>query len=260
LIILAFFLPLAIYCLVLGLINRRRHPLVISGVWDGIGLVFGASGFLLFAGPAVLSAVSERWRWFWLFGKGNAALPGPDGAWPFWIFLSILYFVLIVGGAAFYFRRQRCLTAVYNADVVQVEQALAEVCDRLGLHPARSGGLFVFGPSLGGEPSEDRKGAEQALSYDRGSSGEMTLAATIREQSAILEVDSFPLMRHVTLRWDPVESPFRRILETELSRCLEEMPSEDNLLGSWLLMLGLLLLVFELAGAFVLILLHLTVR
>src|SRR5262249_30036824 len=133
------------------------YPLLVSGVWDGIGLVFGASGFLFFAGPAIFSSLSERWRLYWLLGKGDAPIAGADGASQFWTFLSILYFVLVVASVAFYFWRQRQLAAIYNADVTQVEHALAQICERRGLNPVRSGGLFLFGLSLG--LSAGRRGA-----------------------------------------------------------------------------------------------------
>jgi hypothetical protein len=273
LILLVFFFPLAIYLLVLGLLNRRRHPLVVSGVWDGMGLVFGVSGFLLFAGPAVFSALGERWRFFWLLGRTDAAFAGLNGASPFWIFLSLLYFVLVVGGTTYYFWHQRHLTAIYNAEAAQVERAVTEICERLGLNPVRSGGLFLFGLSL--SPMAQRRGAAgerlQAPHYlptavrvsppaASARAGEPATDTIVLEQSAILEVDSFPLMRHVTLRWDPVDSPLRQVMETELHRRLVEMPSEDNFLSGWLLTLGSLLMAFELAGTFVVIFLHLFAR
>ncbi|HEY7426763.1 MAG TPA: hypothetical protein VH682_21180 [Gemmataceae bacterium] len=267
-ILLAFFLPLAIYLLVLGLLNRRRYPLLVSGVWDGIGLVFGASGFLFFAGPAVFSSLSERWRLYWLLGKGDVPVAGPDGAWQFWTFLSILYFVLVVTGVAFYFWRQRQLTAIYNADAMQVEHALAQICERLGLNPVRSGGLFLFGLSLG--LSAGRRSASiekiQAPHYlpggVRGGQGQLEImpASDALEQMAILELDSFPLMRHVTLRWDPTDSPLRPVVETELVGRLAQMPSPESPLGGWLLTLGCLLLAFEMAGAFLVVLIRAILR
>jgi hypothetical protein len=275
-ILLAFFLPLAIYLLILGLLNRRRYPLLVSGIWDGIGLVFGASGFLFFAGPAVFSSLSERWRLYWLLGKGDVPVAGADGAWQFWTFLSILYFVLVVAGVAFYFRRQRQLTAIYNADATQVEHALAQICERLGLNPVRSGGLFLFGLSLG--LSAGRRGASvekiQAPHYlpggIRAGQGQLEIMpasaakslpdAAVLEQTAILELDSFPLMRHVTLRWDPTDSPLRQVVETELAGRLAQTPSTESPLGSWLLTLGCLLLAFEMAGAFLVVLIRAFLR
>jgi hypothetical protein len=277
LILLAFFFPLAVYLLVLGLINRHRHPLLISGVWDGIGLIFGVSGFLLFAGPAILSALNERWRMFWLLGKSDVPLAGADGAWQFWIFLSLLYFLLIVSGAAYYIWRQRRLTAVYNARAAQVERAVTDVCERLGINPIHSGDLFLFGLSLGlsserrgsnGEPiqaphylpSAIRAGSGHLETVPALTAGERTTDPTILEQTAILEVESFPFMRHVTLRWDPVDSPLRRMLESELSRQLSETYSDDSPLGGWLLTFGFVLLAFDLTGAFFFVALYLFTR
>src|ERR1700758_3195552 len=49
-----FFFPIALYCLILGMINRRPHPVMVSGSWDFFGLLLAASGLLLFGGPTVL--------------------------------------------------------------------------------------------------------------------------------------------------------------------------------------------------------------
>jgi hypothetical protein len=277
LILLAFFFPLAIYLLLLGFLNRRRHPLLVSGVWDGIGLLFGVSGFLLFAGPAILSGLSERWRLYWLLGRGEVPTGQADGAWQFWIFLSILYFVLVVGGAAFLLWRQRQLTAIYNADVEQVEAAVEETCERLHLQPVRSGGLFLFGLSLGspterrdsnGEriqaphylPAAARVGARTAPAGITESASGGSADPLVLEQAAILELDSFPLLRHVTLRWDPADSRLRTVVEKELSRTLAEAPAHDSLLGGWLLTFGCLLLAFEFLGAFVIFLINVMQR
>ena len=273
LILLAFFLPLAIYLSVLGLLNRRRHPLLVSGMWDGIGLLFGVSGFLFFVGPAIFSSISERWRLTWLLGKGDMPLAGPDGAWQFWVFLSIVYFVLVVAGSAFYLWRQRHLTAVYNAEAAQIDRALTQICDELGLNPVRSGGLFLFGMSL--DLSGERRGATiQAPHYlptgVRVSAGQLETSpvsaakevadVTVLEQTAILELDSFPLMRHVTLRWDPADCPLRQVIEAELARRLAQMPSGHSMLGGWLLTLGGLLLAFVMAGAFLVFLINIVNR
>jgi hypothetical protein len=274
LILLAFFFPLAIYLLFLGVVNRRRHPLLVGGVWDGIGLLFGASGFLLFAGPAVFSGLSERWRMYWLLGRGDLPAGGADGAWQFWIFLSVLYFLLIVAGAAYLLWRQRHLTAIYNADADQVETAVTTICERLSLNPVRSGGLFLFGLSLGAAPERRDSNGEriQAPHYlptavrvgapgtpeglPAPAAGGLPADQLVLEQAAILELESFPLMRHVTLRWDPADCPLRTVIEKELTRRLDEMPTQDSLLGGWLLTLGCLLLAFEFLGGFVIVLIN----
>jgi hypothetical protein len=235
-ILLAFFFPLAVYLLLLGFLNRCRHPLLVSGLWDGIGLLFGVSGFLFFAGPAVLTALGERWRLFWLLGRGDV---------PPWNFLALLYFLLVVGGTALYLWRQRHLTAIYNTNADLVERTVIDICKESGINPVRSGALFLF------DPSRDRKGAEgpeeRPLPYGRGSDSE----------TVVLEVDSFPLMHHVTLRWEPAAAPLRRVVEAELSRRLSESVADNGLLGGWLLTAGFVLLSFDLVGAFFLVLLYL---
>jgi hypothetical protein len=220
LIFLAFFFPLAIYLLFLGFLNRRRHPLLIAGVWDGIGLIFGVSGFLLFAGPAALSTFSERLRQFWLFG--DIPFTWADRVWSLWLFLALLYFLLVVGGVALYLWHQRPLTAIYNADAELIESAVSDICKEQGIKSTRSGNLFLF-----------------------------------QEQNVILEVDRFPLLHHVTLRWEPAASPLRRLVEKELSRRLSRMLVEDRQLGGWLLTLGFALLSFDFFGVFFLFLQHL---
>jgi hypothetical protein len=278
LILLAFFFPLAVYLLLLGFLNRRRHPLLVSGVWDGIGLLFGVSGFLLFAGPAILSGLSERWRLYWMLGRGDVPTGQADGAWQFWIFLSILYFVLVVGGAAFLLWRQRHLTAIYNADVEQVETAVEEICERLHLQPVRSGGLFLFGLSPGsptdrrdsnGEPIQAphylpaaaRVGARAVpAGVSETALGAGRADPLVLEQAAILELDSFPFLCHVTLRWDPADSRLRTVVERELSRSLAEAPEHESLLGGWLLTFGCLLLAVEFLGAFIIFLINVTQR
>jgi hypothetical protein len=277
LIFLAFFFPLAIYLLVLGVINRRRWPLLVSGVWDGIGLLFGVSGFLLFAGPAIFSSLNERWRMTWLLGK-DAPNAGAEGVWQFWIFLSILYFTLVVGGAALLLWRQRHLTAIYNVEAEQIEEAIGQICQGLGLNPVHSGGLFLFGLTLG--QSAERRGAKgeriQAPHYLPAafraagrdaletssplSSGSLVPDNAALEQPAILELESFPLMRHVTLRWDPADAPLRRIIETELTHRLAETPARESALGGWLLTCGFLLLVLGFTIAFALVVVHLFIR
>ncbi len=55
-----FLFPLAVYCSVLGLVNRRLQPLMISGVWDFVGVLCATSGFLLFVGPYLLSGLFRQ--------------------------------------------------------------------------------------------------------------------------------------------------------------------------------------------------------
>jgi hypothetical protein len=265
-ILLVFFLPVAFYLLALGWINRRRRPVLVAGTWDLIGLLFAASGFLLFGGPAVLSSLHERWRSFWLLGEAGAGT-----LWEFWILLWVLYFVAVVGGVALLFWRQRRLTCVYNVEPTLVERALLEACARLGLEPARSGNLYLFGlgldlpPGLRGPTSSGIQAPHHlpaAISAEalrppgpeQGPSGSLLASDELVGPGAILEVDAFPLMHHVSLRWDPADSPLRAELERALAQRLAACPAPKHETGAWLTLLGLFLLCCNLLGAIFLVL------
>jgi hypothetical protein len=247
-----FLLPLGVYLLVLAHINRQPRPVFVSGTWDFVGILFAASGFLLFGGPAVLSAVSENWRMFWLLGDTAAARASLLGQWSFWLTLSVVYFVLVVGGSAVILLRQRPLTSIYNVEPDLVEGALEEVCQQLGLAPIRSGGLFVFGLTLEQlDVGPDAPGgiqAPHALPYlaPQAEARPVERPAGPGEelvgQSAVLEVEPFGLLRHVTLRWEPHDSPLRPVIEAELRRRLVALgaPYHDTAVVLTLIAYGVL--------------------
>ncbi len=266
LLLLAFLLPLAFYLLVLGVLNRRPHPLLVSGVWDFIGLLFAASGFLLFGGPGILGGLNERWRMYWLLGQPPGGGGPSESGWQFWVFLSVLYFVLVVTGSAYLLFRRRHLTAIYNVDPAAAEEALAEVCQGLGVQPVRSGNLFLFGIVVGRAPRFGVREGIQAPHYlpadgrealPRTASAPASPGPDLVGQAAILEVDPFPLMNHVTLRWDPPDPPLRREVEAALARRLAETPAPDSELGGWLLVLGFSLLCLTTLTGLVLFLIYL---
>jgi hypothetical protein len=244
LILVAFFVPLAIYLLVLGSINRRAHPVVVSGTWDFLGILFAASGFLLFGGPAVLSSLHERWRLFWLWGQ--VSWLREQGGGDLWALLAVLYFAGVVAGVVLLLRRQRSLTAIYNVEPAQVDYLLGAACEHLGLEPVRSGNLYVFGLSLGlpaPVPSGGLQGPHRLPATGPGPAGEMpTPAVELAGQTAILELEVFAPLRHVTLRWDPHDSPLRGTLEAELTRRLAGLRAPDHEAAAWLTLTGTFLL------------------
>ena len=154
LILVAFLLPLAAYLFVLAWINRQPRPVVVSGTWDFLGLLFASSGFLLLGGPAVLSSLNECWRRFWLLGDGSGlpkwlfgdgrSLPnGLDHYRDAWLLLAAGYFVAVVAGSGWMLARRRRLTCVFNVEPGAVEASLEETYRHLGLHPAQRRPLRV---------------------------------------------------------------------------------------------------------------------
>jgi len=235
--LLAFFLPLSFYMLVLGIINRRSHPLMVSGPWDFTGILFAASGFLAFGGPLVLSTLNEKFRPFLLWGPGSySGLGNGDALWFVWLTLSVLYFVAVVVGAAVMLWLQRKQTAIYNIDQETFAVALAEVCQNLGLRYSHSGTSYLF--------EAVKAVGTEAITLE---------PSPPRTQRVLVDVDYFRPMRHITLRWSAVDAPLRKEIEDELARKFEEtvvMPSD---LGGWLTVLAFVLLATSFLIGFVIL-------
>jgi hypothetical protein len=245
----AFLVPLAVYCLVLGLINRLRRPLMISAVWDFAGILFAASGFLALAGPAMLTGFSEDWRMFWLVGhaQGLAGAGNED----IWRGLAVTYFVVVVVGSAYVLWLRRGQTAVYNVNPDVFEEVLAGVLDATGLMWSHAGHRYFIRHDPKRLPAADDASEEgirpaplptgEPLPAGEGRVAYPTSAEEV-EQSAYLEVDAAPALRHVTLRWDAEDQGLRNLVEGELARALAEVRTRDNPVGTWMLGIGVTLL------------------
>jgi hypothetical protein len=226
LILLAFFLPLAFYVLVLGIINRRPHPLMVSASWDFVGILFAASGFLVFGGPFVISTLNETWRNWLLLGPRAEGSSG-DSLWVTAIVLSVLYFAVIVAGAAFMLWLLRKQTVIYNIDLLSFEESLAAACARLGLRPSRSGTSYLF------DPAKDLLAATPEKKDE-----DVSPARLAPRQLVLMDVDYFRAMRHVTLRWSAADSLLRKEIEAELAQQLSETLVSPSNLGAWLTVLA----------------------
>jgi hypothetical protein len=211
LVFVAFLVPLGLYLLLLGWLNRQPRPVLVPGTWDFVGVLFAASGFLLVGGPAVLSSLGEGWRMFWLLGEAGAAAEGLDAVRQQELLLAGLYFVVVVSAGAFTLAGRRGTTAVYNVEPGVVEEELEAACAQLKLTPVRSAGVFVFGLAGGAD-------------------------------SVVLYVESFPAMKHVTLRWDAADAPVRPAVEAELDRRLDRVGPAYHDTGSWLTLIGVAML------------------
>jgi hypothetical protein len=252
LILLAFFLPLAFYVLVLGIINRRRHPLMVSGTWDFVGILFAASGFLAFGGPFVISSLNESWRVWFLLGPNSAEAGAGDRLWIVWLLISAVYFLIIVIGAGLLLLQQRKHTVIYNIDLVTFEEALAASCTRLGLRPTHSGTSYLFDPAKDYLRTATSERTSDASGSDARVPRQIGVADT--RQVALMEVDYFRPMRHITLRWSAANSVLRREVEAELTAQLDELFVPPGELGAWLTVLAFLLLGLSFLAAFAVVL------
>lgn len=264
-------LPIAAYLFVLGRINRRPHPLVVSGPWDFAGILFAASGFLLVGGPALLDNLtfSESWRPFWLLAKpaektAPAADVGDARVIPQTSKLSdetdvadfllrvrtilcVVYFIAIIAGAAYLLHRRRMLTAVYNVEAAQIETILGDTFERWQIRFVQTGNLLTF------DPEAETLAVPPALSEGILAEGNLLQAAATRsirlvERPTTLEVEASPRMCHVTMKWNPPDSPLRREVESQLRTGLATAPAPANQAGELLLLISGSLFFLCLAG------------
>jgi len=243
-IVVAFLFPLALYLLWLSWINRQERPVWVAGVWDFIGLLAAASGFLLVGGPAVLSSLHERWRLFWLFGQRSEATASLDAAFRLWLTLAVLYFLVVVTASAWGLWRSRAMSCIFNVDGDVFHRVLLDCCERVGFNPVQIGDQFLFELPSEPLPVSDRSVASQPAS----AAGD----AAASPRKIVLKVDYFAPLHHVTMYWKPADSPVRLVIERELRRRLREIPAPDHDTGSWFGLLGSFLLVIGMLILFVL--------
>jgi len=195
LIFLSFLIPPAIYLMTLTFRNRGRHPILLAGHWDFVGVVFALSGFLLFGGPAILGALYQRWRIDWILGR-TRILNGIADHWVFWVSLWVLYFAAVSGCVALLIGRRRNQTSIYNIEPDDFAPLFLDVLKRLGVASSWNGTSRV----VVGEP----------------------------EGRTAVDIESFPILRHVTLRWLGDHDGIRDPVEEELALTLKRTPAANS--------------------------------
>jgi hypothetical protein len=120
--------PLAIYLLLLGIINLSRRPMLVSGTRDIAALGLAVSGLVL-VGPLAL------------FFPENAALRlGPNGPKYVWAMLAALYALGLASGLLFL----RPRLVIYNISADRLRPILAELVEELDPHARWAGDSLVL--------------------------------------------------------------------------------------------------------------------
>ena len=268
---LAFLFPLAVYFLILALINSRRRPTLMSGPWDFALVLFALSGFILVGGPSILAHFDRLWHYLVYQARFRTflrALSLEEAQPGLWIWLS--YAVLALGGSAFLLWRRRHVSVVYHVSPGLLLRALDQAFERLKLAPVRVANRIIFGL----RPSQALS-LQEAIQTPRQATAPLAFAGAAdgREEPAgdgphpdlaaaehlniarlgELEIDPFPAMRNVTLRWRGVEPTLRRDIAAELAKALAEVEPPENPMAGWfmtivgfltLLIVGLIVLIF----------------
>jgi hypothetical protein len=216
-----FFFPVAVYCLLLGMLNRRPTPVLVRGTWDCLGLLLATSGLVLFGGPAILAALYQREVRAFLI---NPRWKNIDFAelMAFWWRIWLLYYLLVLAGSALLIWLRRGVTSVYNVEPAAFDEILAHVLEKLGFEWTRMGNRVFIGfrgTLFRGPPSSDQPPPP-----------------SVRQgQEAIIDLEPFVATRHVTLYWRSATAGVRPEVETELGRVLGEVRAPDNPAGGWFL-------------------------
>jgi hypothetical protein len=264
--LLAFLFPVTIYLLVLGVIHRRRAPLLVAGTWDFAGVLFAASGFLLIGGPVILTVLNERWRFNFFLGHEH---PGDgDESWHVWTAVWSLYFLVVALGSGLLIWLRRNTTSIYNVEPRLLELGLVQVLDALGWKWVRSGMRFYLtgpvGVSERGEAISSVMQAAQRFPSPRGrpvpTDVDVEENGRFLDGVPVVELDPFWLLFHAGLTWHNTSKPVRRQIETELERVLERLPTGENPVGSWLLSLAAFLFCLMIGVLLLLILIHVGAR
>jgi hypothetical protein len=214
-------LPLALYLLFLAFLNKRPHPTLLSGRWDLTCLLLGLSGFILVGGPVLLSAFDSSLRSYFFGGSFGHLQQTLHADATLWSFLAGAYVALLTATIVLLMRACGRVTVIYNVAPEETEPLLASVLQRLRLPWRKRSGVFEVGslPNDGAEP------AEKIVSP--------TTAEIPFRLSSLLEVNRFPAMHHVSLRWSEEEPEVRRAVELELERTLPNIASPPNPAGGW---------------------------
>jgi hypothetical protein len=219
--------PLAIYLLYLSHLNGRTPPTLVPGPWDFGAVVLGLSGFLVLAGPLLLTLVDSVWRgyvfagWDALRGAGRReAVAGSYMAVGYLILLGVAIMVLVRG--------RRPLTAVYNVAAASTEAAVVEVLEHLGYPWRRADGRVEIGLRKADDPAAPPPGR------------------FFPHEMAAVRVDSFPATGHATLRWAGAYDGVRREVEAALPAALVVHGGGRNPVAGWLFTAAVTILIIML--------------
>jgi hypothetical protein len=228
--LLALLFPLAFYCLVLGTINRRSQPLMVSGCWDFVGLLCALSGFLLIVGPGLIDGLYKREvERIYQRDIENAAKGAPQvgteepqasvdnqvqSAGVQWWIIWASYFAVTVGGAAILAWTRRNVAVIYNLDPASLQDVLIRTFERIGL--------------LWQQEEGDRLLLRERVAV-------AATEPTSEPTWSVCDVNPFPLLYHLTLHWRRDPNRLRPRVEAELSRQLNNVHTYDNPASIWFL-------------------------
>ena len=231
--------PLAIYLLYLSHLNGRTPPTLVPGSWDFGAVILGLSGFLVLAGPVLLTLVDSVWRGYMFAGWENLRSAGRREA-VAGSFMAVGYLILLSVGLFALIRRRRPITAIYNVAASSVEATVIEVLDQLGYSWRRADGRVEIGLRKADDPAAPPAGR------------------FFPHELAAVQVDAFPATGHATLRWSGAYEGIRREVESTLPAALSVHGTVKNPAAGWMFTAAVTILIVMLLWLAVLIFLMVT--
>jgi hypothetical protein len=226
-------MPLAIYLLYLAHLNGRTPPTLVPGPWDFGAVLLGLSGFLLLAGPLVITLLDSTWRGY-AFGRwADLKSVGQREAFAGTL-MAVGYLIILATLVSWLLRSRRRVTAVYNVTASAAEPALTGVVTDLGYSWRKSGGVIEIDTRKASEPTAP--------------GGPFLL-----HEVATVRVDVFPATAHATLRWGGAAEGVRREVEAVLPAALAAYSGGRNPVAGWLYTAAVSVLVVMLLWVVVLI-------
>jgi hypothetical protein len=241
---LACLFPICIYCLFLAMLHQRRHPTLISGAWDFVGVLLALSGFLIFGTTVFLLSFQPAGREFLLHGGTPADLRrvGAQGS-PLVVLLWFLFYASLASSFGYMIWHRRAFSVVYNMTPAEMEPVLQRVVESAHMQAMRRGRRWYIGAEQPSEAKQKRlDSAAQRVS---------TVEPQVIPQ-AVLEVHGSPLMRTVSISWRSYREEARQELQAELERELDQFPSSSGATAGWLITVAsaLFLMMILTVGAF----------
>src|SRR5262245_59467441 len=180
--LLAFLLPVAVYFLILASLNRRNRPVLVTGLWDSVGLLAAVAGFFLATVPML---ITEFYRRAFIAAESDHFFGLLLQHWILWI----IYFLLLISGSVLMILWRMHKTMIYNVDPELFPEAMGRTFTAIGMGMTARLDRLMLTPAPRSENSESTAITESA-----------TPAADPNDSRyGELAIESFPSMCHVTL-------------------------------------------------------------
>jgi hypothetical protein len=225
--------PLAIYLLYLAHLNGRTPPTLVPGPWDFGAVLLGLSGFLVLAGPLLLTLTNSVWRGYafggWAELRSFLEREAMAGS-----LMAVGYLIVVGAGIAWLVRGRRPVTAAYNVAASTVEATVIQVLEGLSYSCRRADGRVEI---------DLRKGLDSAAGPAR----------TFPHETAAVQVTAFPAAGHATLRWSGAFAGVRPEVEAALPGALAPHRGDKNPVAGWMFTAAVSILIVMLLWLVVLI-------